>query len=105
MSKFGAEDVIIIPYTCLSQERARRVEEYCLSLDPTVDSGETACGATSTLAWIHYHNFELDPSAPFFGTLCMFSRTPDGPGSFLGMVQAASIHYKTVDNAPFTVFF
>lgn len=83
---YGRSDIDFIPYSHLNLAQARLVEDYCHTLDPTQDSGETPYGWRSTLAWIHYQNFLVPVKracAPF-GTLtawCKHSR------SFVGMAS------------------
>lgn len=85
-ARFNAADVEFIPYVRLPLSRARVVEDYCHTLDPERDNGETPYGCQSTLAWIHAQNFAIPRAAACepFGTLTAFCRRD---GSFLGMAS------------------
>ena len=85
-ARFNAADVDFIPYARLPLSHARVVEEFCHTLDPQRDNGETPYGWQSTLAWIHAHNFAIPRATACepFGTLTAFCRHD---GSFLGMAS------------------
>eukprot|EP01116_Phalansterium_solitarium_P007326 TRINITY_DN19957_c0_g1_i1.p1 TRINITY_DN19957_c0_g1~~TRINITY_DN19957_c0_g1_i1.p1 ORF type:complete len:195 (+),score=35.06 TRINITY_DN19957_c0_g1_i1:358-942(+) len=87
--RYTRDDLEICSFAGLAPDKARAVEAYCHTLDPDRDGGETPYGHRSTLAWIHFHNFEIEPpksaddvaSTPF-GTVCAFDRLD---GAFVGM--------------------
>jgi hypothetical protein len=75
-------DVELLHFASLPAARARVIEDYCRTLDPTVDSGETPYGQRCTLAWVYHQNFELGRTEPLFGTICAFEIAS---GAFVGM--------------------
>lgn len=85
-TRIESDDIEFVPYACLSQPRARQLEEFCHAFEPDRDGGETPYGWRSTLAWVHVQNFALSRSRACipFGTLVAFSRRD---GALLGMAS------------------